>query len=173
MWLLMWLSSPLSMHGTTAGGLWAFSLLPTNQPPAFANNINRIDHNLISTSSFLPYTPPSPSQPQQHHPLQICTILLPRVLLKAVLPSHCCCRLHNSPCFGVESRYSPPVPEPTSWPRLQLFSPSRQASEVACFTSPKWQLLHRLQRAPALRQLLSTAHGTMPTSPILLVDPAA
>ena len=33
-----------------------------------------------------------------------------RVLLKAVLPSHCCCRLDNSPCFGVESRYSPPVP---------------------------------------------------------------
>jgi hypothetical protein len=26
-----------------------------------------------------------------------------RVPLKAVLPSHCCCRLHNSPCFGVES----------------------------------------------------------------------
>ena len=96
-----------------------------------------------------------------------------RVLLEAVLPSHCCCRFHNSPCFGAESRYSPPVPEPTSWPRLQLLSPSIQASEAACFTSPKWQLLHRLQRAPALRQLLSTAHGTTPTSPILLVDPAA
>ena len=36
-----------------------------------------------------------------------------KILLKAVLSSHCCCRLDNSPCFGVESRYSPPVPEPT------------------------------------------------------------
>ena len=96
-----------------------------------------------------------------------------KVLLKAVLPSHCYCRLDNSPCFGVESRYSPPVPEPTSWPRLQLLSPSIQASEAACFTSPKWQLLHHLQRVPTLRQLLSTAHGTTPTNPILLVDLAA
>jgi len=167
-WLLMWLSfCVLLMHSV--------GVQPPSDQPA---TCFRQQHQ--------PYRPQPHlnlaffrSHPHRHHHhnntihCKSALFFCLRVLLKAILPPHCCCRLYNSPCFGVESRYSPPVPEPTSWPRLQLLSPSRQASEVACFTSPKWQLLHHLQCVPALRQLLSTAHGSTPTSPILLVDPVA
>ena len=105
--VMMWLSFP-SLHG-----LWAFSLLPTNQPPAFANNINPSTTTSSQPPAFFR------SHPHRHHHhdntiyCKSTLLFCLKIPLKAVLSSHCCCRLDNSPCFGVESRYSPPVPEPT------------------------------------------------------------